>query len=95
MSDTFKGEVRTPDGSGEPGQNKDYVPNTHSKISSGAVVGSGASERKAPRLMVLYACPECMTTRTLNAYDGVPSCDTRANGDNHQKVFMEGVRLAT
>lgn len=80
-----------------------YVPNTHSAIPTGAVVGSGWSERKAPSLMVLYACPQCGRTVTLNAYDGVPSCtggplkggQMLTAKEPHMKVFLEGVRLAT
>jgi hypothetical protein len=70
-----------------------YVPNTGAKIKEGSVVGTGHNERKAPRLMVLYACPKCHRTQTLNAYDGVPSC-SGVTTHPHGRTFLEGVRLA-
>lgn len=81
------------------------------------VVGTGASQlpvvrlreggryahgKPAPELWVLYRCPECGTSATLDAYVGVPSCkgggkDKEQFGvllASHSQEFMVAVELA-
>lgn len=44
-------------------------------------------DRKAPRLLVKYQCPECFYTFARDAYDGPPSCLGGGQSGKHKPQF--------